>query len=337
MVGKHLLELFALLTFFTVGSLAQSASLIDVLRLEGFTAFADFLIRTNTSLPGGSDADLIVYAPTNAALTRSLAAPSLLRRGVDEEEVAGSYQIAQNNKVVTNTPKRRDYHDGSGTCSAVSGPGAVDFMTFLDDPEWVNLPPNNNASIVQKNTPKGALPVVFSGLGESVKVTGLDIAFDKGVIRPVSGMFTLPHLLSATLPFLGNDKVLAALQSTGLLNELDNIRGITFLAPDDRAIPAGLPNEVLADVLRQHTLLGPPIFTSDLQNGATYQTLAGTTVTVTVQCGDVFINGARILAGDAIIKNGVVHTVDKVSLPMPIVMTQKANNLNHSCLIPPAS
>lgn len=336
MVGKHLLELFALLTFFTLGSLAQSASLIDVLRLEGFTAFADFLIRTNTSLPAGSDGDLIVYAPTNAALVRSLAAPSIRKRGVDEEEVAGSYQIAQNNKVVTNTPKR-DYHDGSGTCSAVSGPGAVDFMTFLDDPEWVNLPPNNNASIVQKNTPKGALPVVFSGLGESVKVTGLDIAFDKGVIRPVSGMFTLPHLLSATLPFLGNDKVLAALQSTGLLNELDNIRGITFLAPDDRAIPAGLPNEVLADVLRQHTLLGPPIFTSDLQNGATYQTLAGTTVTVTVQCGDVFINGARILAGDAIIKNGVVHTVDKVSLPMPIVMTQKPNNLDTSCLTPPAS
>lgn len=336
MVGKHLLELLALLTFFTVGSLAQSASLIDVLRLEGFTAFADFLIRTNTSLPAGSDADLIVYAPTNAALVRSLAAPSIRKRGVDEEEVAGSYQIAQNNKVVTNTPKR-DYYDGSGTCGAVSGPGAVDFMTFLDDPEWVNLPPNNNASIVQKNTPKGALPVVFSGLGESVKVTGLDIAFDKGVIRPVSGMFTLPHLLSATLPFLGNDKVLAALQSTGLLNELDNIRGITFLAPDDRAIPAGLPNEVLADVLRQHTLLGPPIFTSDLQNGATYQTLAGTTVTVTVQCGDVFINGARILAGDAIIKNGVVHTVDKVSLPMPIVMTQKPDNLDPSCLTPPAS
>ena len=315
MAGKLMLELFALLTLLTVSSLAQSSprsDILAVLRQEGFTEFADFLAASAPGLLSGPNTNLIVYAPTNAAFRRRKSSSDLLRREVPEEEESCSYQIAQDVKVTGNT-KRGYVHDNENSvCSGVASPGAADFMTFLDDPEFVNLPPNNNASIVQKNMPKGALPVVHSGLGDVVKVTGLDIPFDKGVIRPVSGLFSLPRLLSFTLPFLGTDKALAALSQTGLINDLDNRTGITFLAPDDRAIPTNISASVLAEILRRHTIVGLPIFTSDLKNGDTYQTLAGTTVTVTVQCADVFINGARILAGDAIIKNGVVHTVDKV-------------------------
>lgn len=124
--------------------------------------------------------------------------------------------------------------------------------------------------------------------------------------------FTLPQLLSLTLPYLGADKALDALNRTGLLGDFDTRTGITFLAPDDSAVPSDIEEHVLAEILKRHLIVGLPVFTSDLRHGDTYKTLAGTTVTVTVQCSDVFIGGARILAGDAIIKNGVVHTVDKV-------------------------
>ncbi|KAK0710598.1 FAS1 domain-containing protein, partial [Lasiosphaeris hirsuta] len=288
-----------------IGSLAQS--LLTVLRQEGFTEFAAFLDQPAGQNVLRNNQSLIVYAPTNAAFLRSQKSTNVLPRDITKEEALREIQMAE---TPSNGDKRRKRHEP--VCSTVAGPGAQDLMTLLDDPEFVNLPLGQNASIVQKNMPKGALPVVHSGLGDVVKVTGLDIPYDHGVIRPVSGLFTLPRLLSVTLPFLGTDKTLSALKRTGLIKDLDTRTGITFLAPDDRSIPSDLPEDVLAEILRRHVIVGLPVFTSDLKHGDSYKTLAGTTVTVTVQCADVFIGGARILAGDAIIKNGVIHTVDKV-------------------------
>lgn len=300
----RLFTLFTLFTLFAVGSFAKS--LLAALRQEGFTEFATFLEG-----PAGVNARtypgrLLVYAPTNSAFRRDRLTTQLTRR-----------QYTKQDRVADNLLVPDSFGDiwkrSVPTCqSGVPGPGAVNLMTLLSNPEFVNLPPGHNSSIVQKNMPKGSFPVVLTGLGDVVKVTGLDIPYDNGRIRPVSGLFTLPHLLSETLPYLGADKTLEALDRTGLIKDLDNRTGITFLAPDDRSIPTDLPDDVLADILRRHTIVGLPVFTSDLNHGDSYQTLGGTTVTVTVQCGDVFIGGACILAGDSIIKNGVVHTVDKV-------------------------
>ncbi|KAK3356626.1 FAS1 domain-containing protein [Lasiosphaeria hispida] len=298
-------RLLAVLTLFTIGSLAQS--LLTALRQEGFTEFATFLDGSSRNFTLDSRR-LIVYAPTNAGFLRSRSSNELLPRGDMAEAMCDWHMTSEGafSGDTSHSTKR------NAICSVVNGPGAEDLMTLLDDPEFVNLPLGQNASIVQKNMPKGALPVVHSGLGDVVKVTGLDIPYDHGIIRPVSGFFTLPRLLSTTLPFLGADKTLSALQRTGLIKDLDTRTGITFLAPDDRSIPSDLPDNVLAEILRRHVIVGLPVFTSDLKHGDSYKTLAGTTVTVTVQCADVFIGGARILASDAIIKNGVAHTVDKV-------------------------
>lgn len=59
--------------------------------------------------------------------------------------------------------------------------------SLLDGPGWVNLGPQRNQSIVEKYAALASAPVVFTGLGESVKITASDIPFDGGVVRPVSG------------------------------------------------------------------------------------------------------------------------------------------------------
>lgn len=314
MVAKIMLKPFALLAFLAIGSFAQS-NLLATLRREGFTEFASFLEG-----PGGVNVlnfpgNLLVYAPTNAAFRLSAASPSssanLTRRISDRDADAEQYCVP------TSSGKRRKR---DAVCGEVSGPGAVDLMTLLSDPEFVNLPLGQNSSIVQKNMPKGALPVVHTGLGQAVKVTGLDIPFDHGAIRPISGVFALPRLLSVTLPFLGAERTLDILQRTGLIRDFDTRTGITFLAPDRSAFPPDLPDAVLVAIMKRHLIVGLPVFTSDMKQGDTYKTLAGTTVTVTVQCAEIFIGGARILAGDAIIKNGVAHVVDKL-LEIPIVLT----------------
>ncbi|KAK3331230.1 FAS1 domain-containing protein [Apodospora peruviana] len=300
MAGKF--GLFILLALFATGSFAQS--LLTVLREEGFTEFATLLEGSAGANVLSFNEPLIVYAPTNAALIRRRL-HGVFPRDIGLNDLKPEYQCTP--KPFHGDKRRRD-----AVCSDVPGPGAEDLMTLLDDPEFVNLPVGHNASIVQKNMPNGALPVVHTGLGDVVQVAGLDIPYDNGIIRPVSGAFTLPQILSVTLPFLGADKTLGVLQRTGFIKDLDTRTGITFLVPDNRAIPSNLPDDVFAEILRRHVILGTPIFTSDLKHGDSFKTLAGTTVTVTVQCGDVFIGGARILTGDAIIKNGVAHTVDKV-------------------------
>ncbi|KAK4443893.1 hypothetical protein QBC34DRAFT_385829 [Podospora aff. communis PSN243] len=309
MLARNVFGLLSLIA----GSLAQSQSLLDVLRREGFTEYAALLEGGAGVNILNSPQRLIIYAPTNAGILRHDQSDNSLRKRLDDAAIKAELNTAFEHG---GDAKRRR----SAVCSEVAGRGAQDFMTLLDDPRFVNLPLNNNASIVEKNMPKGALPVVHSGLGDVVKVTGLDIPYDRGVIRPVSAFFTLPRLLSFTLPHIGADKTLAILQRTGLINDLDSRTGITFLAPDGTAIPPDLPDNVVAEILKRHVIVGLPVFTSDLRHGDTYKTLAGTTVTVTVQCGEVFIGGARILAGDAIIKNGVAHTVDKL-LDAPIFFT----------------
>lgn len=182
-----LLKLVSLLSLFAIGSLAQS--LLEVLRQEGFTEFAAIVEAAGIN----TSQRLIVYAPTNAGILRLQEPGGLLPRASANETTAVEYQME--------IPPPELLRRGSGTtCSEVTGPGAVDLMSLLDDSDFVNLPPGNNASIVQKNMPKGALPVVHSGLGDAVKVVGLDIPYDNGVIRPVSqsvvlsGMF-LPILI----------------------------------------------------------------------------------------------------------------------------------------------
>ncbi|GAB1319857.1 hypothetical protein MFIFM68171_10067 [Madurella fahalii] len=294
-----LLQLLALFSIFTWVALADP--LLTVLRREGFTEFAQRVEGPDGEVVRNACPDMIVYAPTDAGIARA-ASCSLVRRADKKTPNPKQHSCPQ--------PRRR-----SGRAE-VTASGAVALMTLLDDPEFVNLGPEQNSSIVQKNAPNEALGTVFSGLGGSVRVTGLDIPYDCGVIRPISGVLTLPAPLSETLPHLGADKTLDALRRTGLLAELDNRASITFLAPNNAVFGNVSDDTALAQALRQQVVLGPPAYSPLLVDGASYNTLAGTTVTVSVRGPDFYIGDARILSSDAIIKNGVVHTVDKVRKPV---------------------
>ncbi|KAM7218029.1 Periostin [Rhypophila decipiens] len=311
MTAQKTIQLFLFLFIFTIGSFAQS--LLDVLRKEGFTQWAAVLESPRNAGILNFPGNLILFAPTNAALARQQLSGNAIQRRLDLNDLRAEFLAVPSSGTIGS------FKRSSPTCNPdIAGPGSEDLMTLLSDPTFVNLPLGQNASIVQKNMPKGTLPIVLTGLGDAVRVIAEDIPFDKGVIRPISGWFTLPQLLSETLPFLGADNVLGVLERTGLIDDFDNRTGITFLAPEDQAFPPNLADDVLADILRRHLIVGLPTFTSDINHGDTFRTLAGTTVTVTITCGEVSIGGARILSGDTIIKNGVVHIIDSVSnRPVP--------------------
>jgi uncharacterized surface protein with fasciclin (FAS1) repeats len=110
---------------------------------------------------------------------------------------------------------------------------------------------------------------------------------------------------------------LDALNQTGVLSELDARSGpITILAPDDNAFKdRTFTREQLNTIVRQHVLVDYLAYTPLLQDQQVYPTLGGGEVVISVDDkGAVSLGGARILAGDAILTNGAVHTIDRVRL-----------------------
>ncbi|KAH6847668.1 FAS1 domain-containing protein [Chaetomium sp. MPI-CAGE-AT-0009] len=329
MLGQHLL---GFVTFF--GVLAGGQSLVTVLEGNGFTEYAA-LIRGDPSFEAASD--LVIYAPTNAAL---MANNDTVTRRATEEDLAKTR--ARFAAVNLSAPRPREPPTRRPPVGNITRlvrhrnellPPGFAFVTLLDDPEYVNLGPGVNQSIVEKRDVSSEFPVVCSGLGETIMVTGHDIPFDKGVIRPTNGLPTLPQNVSATLPFLGVHSFLDALNQTGLLAELDARTGpITILAPDDNAFKnRAFTRDQLTTIVRQHVLLDYSAYTPLLRDGQAFPTLGGREVIVSVDAkGAVSLGGARILTGDAILVNGAVHTIDKILDPSaspPGLVTGAANNV----------
>jgi uncharacterized surface protein with fasciclin (FAS1) repeats len=70
----------------------------------------------------------------------------------------------------------------------------------------------------------------------------------------------------------------------------------------------------LATVLKNHVVSGE-VMSSDLSDGQKVETLAGETVTVSINGDTVKIGDATVSQADVAASNGVVHIVDTVILP----------------------
>lgn len=127
---------------------------------------------------------------------------------------------------------------------------------------------------------------------------------------------------------------LSVLDTLGLLLDLlelepdqaNNVKALlqggtyTFFAPTDTAFTSldeatleGLiaNPEQLAAVLKGHIVAGN-LLAEDLTNGQSLQTLAGTTLPVTVSGGVVTVGGATVSQADVVATNGVIHVIDSV-------------------------
>jgi uncharacterized surface protein with fasciclin (FAS1) repeats len=129
----------------------------------------------------------------------------------------------------------------------------------------------------------------------------------------------------------GNFKVLTkALKASGLDKKLSGPGPFTVFAPTDKAF-AALPPGALATLLKPankqkliallsyHVVSGQEKST-DLKPGSV-PTLAGKSVTVKVQASGITINNAKVVKADIVASNGVIHSIDKVLMPMPVKKT----------------
>jgi len=119
--------------------------------------------------------------------------------------------------------------------------------------------------------------------------------------------------------------MMKGLKAAKMEEALNGIGPFTILAPVNLAfgnlVPASYDelltqknNSKLSDMLSYHVLKGKKML-KDFRNGQKLQTIHDKEVEITVVDGEVRINGARILARDRQGSNGVVHSIDMVTIP----------------------
>jgi len=111
-----------------------------------------------------------------------------------------------------------------------------------------------------------------------------------------------------------------ALNAAGLVSTLSSPGPYTVFAPTNQALTllsqstyGALLSEpdFLTEVLLYHVILGE-IFTTDMIDGLVLTTVNGSNLTVSMPN---MINNAKIVTGDIIVTNGVIHAIDSLLIP----------------------
>ena len=173
--------------------------------------------------------------------------------------------------------------------------------------------------------------------GDSVRVNDAnvvttDIAASNGVIHVIDQVILPPSMSEAaamgdiveTAQAAGDFTTLvAAVEAAGLVDTLRSEGPFTVFAPTDAAfaaLPDGTVEGLLADtealkqILLYHVVPGQ-VTADQVIALDSAQTVEGSTVTIRVEGGKVFINDAQILTTDILTDNGIIHVIDQVILP----------------------
>ena len=116
-----------------------------------------------------------------------------------------------------------------------------------------------------------------------------------------------------------------SLKAAGMEDVLNGPGPFTILAPVNMAFsklePGVLDNlmkpankEQLSAIMSFHVVTGKNL--ADMNNGQILKTVNGQELSVTVKDGEVYINGAKLLARNMQGSNGVVHSMDAVNIPL---------------------
>ncbi|MBT8401094.1 MAG: fasciclin domain-containing protein [Rhodothermia bacterium] len=123
----------------------------------------------------------------------------------------------------------------------------------------------------------------------------------------------------------GFSTLVAAVEAADLVSVLDEGGPFTVFAPTDAAfaaLPEGTVEELLkpenkstlAGILTYHVVEG--IVTAEqVVNLTSAKTVQGQEIAISVEDGNVFINGAQVTTPNVEAENGIIHIIDAVLLP----------------------
>jgi transforming growth factor-beta-induced protein len=149
-----------------------------------------------------------------------------------------------------------------------------------------------------------------------------DIKFDGGYIHLIDTVLTPPANVAATSYTEGLETFVQTLDRPGidLLDTVEDLKDVTIFAPTDGAFDSaestisGLNEDGIRSALTYHVAKGVG-FNSDFRAGQVIPTVNGKTLSVNVNNGTVYINGAMIVKSDLLTRSGVIHVIDRYVMP----------------------
>lgn len=164
--------------------------------------------------------------------------------------------------------------------------------------------------------------VVFtSGADRRSMLLEGDIDFSDGVIQIVDTVMAPPPSLGpACRIHKPLSAFLGALYQTNLSEQVLTSKNITIFAPNNAAFQrtsgamSTLSQSELLEVMKFH-IVPTVLYSRDLVDGASWPTLGGKNITVTVAGNNRYIDSSQILDPDILIEFGVVHMMGDVLNP----------------------
>ena len=129
--------------------------------------------------------------------------------------------------------------------------------------------------------------------------------------------FTIPQSFSSTFDQTNLTSFSAGLQTANLTSMLNNPAGMTVFSTTNEAYQTGAGNitssTALSGLLSNHIVPNFLGYLPLLTDGLVLTTQAGTTLTVSIKNGQIYINNALIVSPNLITSNGVSHVLNQVS------------------------
>jgi uncharacterized surface protein with fasciclin (FAS1) repeats len=142
------------------------------------------------------------------------------------------------------------------------------------------------------------------------------VNFTGGVIHVIDSFLTLPQNISTTLDELDDTSALGAIAKSGL-DSGPLPANLTAFIPNNAAFQAigsalaSVSMEQLQGILGYHIVEDAVVYSTMLTNGTNITTLAQGTIHVTLDGDNIFVNSAKVVIPNVLIKEGVVHVIDK--------------------------
>lgn len=163
--------------------------------------------------------------------------------------------------------------------------------------------------------------VAFAGVGRLV--AGECPSSTRAAVMHVSA--EAPNIVETAVAAKDFKTLVAAVQAAGLVETLSGKGPFTVFAPTDEAF-AKLPKgtlemllkpenkEKLASILKYHVVAGD-VMAADAMKLKKAKTVEGSELTLKVEDGHLFVDGAKVVKADVECANGVIHVIDAVVIP----------------------
>ncbi len=166
---------------------------------------------------------------------------------------------------------------------------------------------------------------------DNAQVITTDIETSNGIIHVIDAVIMpqaaeaapMMDIVDTAIEAGSFSTLVAAVQAAGLVDTLKGEGPFTVFAPTDEAfaaLPEGTIEALLADIptltdiLLYHVVPGK-VLAEQVVTLDSATTAQGSDVSITVEMGNVFVDGAQVITTDIETSNGVIHVIDAVILP----------------------